>query len=467
MFQLSLNNYRSIRNENFKFSKVNILIGENSSGKSSVLKFFLALKQTLQSPYNREFNLAFSGGETDLGNYNESVYYHKNSLDLDFGFDFGNDYYEYFIAFLQNFDKALYKKFKSNKLFVRKVKNNSVKISFSINKNLNKHGSINAQILSEKNYLLKFSFSDSNEFSNKELLFSEVCDIKLEDFISKQEYIFTGVEYSKEGFLTMIDGPSLEKSIKAKISDETLAEEIFLAIVYLLVAQNRLRNIIEKVSYINPTAIKPERVYLNRDLKASLNINTVEDVVNFLKIDANGSLKAEFINILREFGIADDIILNQDKRLPVSELKVKIKDLTSNIMDVGYGVSLQLPIILKALLTERLISRNNSILLIEQPEVHLHPKLQAKFIEIVMSLSKQTTYIIETHSEHIVRKLQVLVKQGKYGIKPEDVSIHYFRRENKKTIISSHLILEDGFLEPEMPNDFFDLSYNLVKELFR
>ncbi|MGO4710741.1 AAA family ATPase, partial [Chryseobacterium sp. 2TAF14] len=65
MFDLSINNFRSFKNQSFKFSRINILIGENSGGKSSLLKFLLSLKQTIESPY--EVNLKLKGDYTDLG----------------------------------------------------------------------------------------------------------------------------------------------------------------------------------------------------------------------------------------------------------------------------------------------------------------------------------------------------------------------------------------------------------------
>ncbi|MGB1038028.1 MAG: AAA family ATPase, partial [Bacteroidia bacterium] len=55
MFNLNLHNFRSFQNQKFNFSRINIFIGENSGGKSSLLKFLLSLKQTLESP--NEFNL--------------------------------------------------------------------------------------------------------------------------------------------------------------------------------------------------------------------------------------------------------------------------------------------------------------------------------------------------------------------------------------------------------------------------
>ena len=145
-------------------------------------------------------------------------------------------------------------------------------------------------------------------------------------------------------------------------------------------------------------------------------------------------------------------------------LNVKTKGFWANITDVGYGVSLQLPILFQAILSEK-FSRNNETLLIEQPEVHLHPSLQSKFIETLLSLGDRNKYFIETHSEHIIRKLQVLIKNNEYNLTSKDVTIHYFKRGADKFEITNHIINENGKLTPKFPSGFFDNSYKLIKDL--
>jgi predicted ATPase len=127
-------------------------------------------------------------------------------------------------------------------------------------------------------------------------------------------------------------------------------------------------------------------------------------------------------------------------------------------------VSLQIPILFQALLSEH-YTKNGQTILIEQPEVHLHPTLQAKFIETLLSIGSKNTYFIETHSEHIIRKLQVLIKNEEFNIKPDDISIHYFRREPLKFKITEHKISDNGKLTPAFPSGFYDTSYSLVKQL--
>ena len=90
--------------------------------------------------------------------------------------------------------------------------------------------------------------------------------------------------------------------------------------------------------------------------------------------------------------------------------------------DVGYGISQILPIIVQICMLQ------NGALLIEQPELHLHPSMQSNigslFAETILS-SSGAQIIAETHSEHLVRRIQSLVGKGRKngGLDPEDVSL--------------------------------------------
>lgn len=167
---------------------------------------------------------------------------------------------------------------------------------------------------------------------------------------------------------------------------------------------------------------------------------------------------------IKEFGIAEEIKLVQHKDVPILTLEVKTKGYWANITDVGYGVSLQIPILFQALLSEH-YSKKGQTILIEQPEVHLHPTLQAKFIETLLSIGDKNSYFIETHSEHIIRKLQVLIKNKYKNLQPDDISIYYFKRTAEKFEITEHKIQDSGKLSKPFPTGFYDTSYNLVKDL--
>ena len=118
--------------------------------------------------------------------------------------------------------------------------------------------------------------------------------------------------------------------------------------------------------------------------------------------------------------------------------------------DVGFGVSQLLPFIVQSLVSEeRIIS-------IEQPEVHVHPKLQADLGDLLAEAIKEprrNQFIVETHSEHLILRLQRLVR--KREIKPEDVSVIYVSRRPEGAKAERLHLDEDGDFIDEWPNGFF------------
>ena len=118
--------------------------------------------------------------------------------------------------------------------------------------------------------------------------------------------------------------------------------------------------------------------------------------------------------------------------------------------DVGFGISQLLPFVVQSLVsTKRIIS-------IEQPEVHVHPKLQADLGDLLAEAIKEprsNRFIIETHSEHLILRLQRLVYEKR--IKPEDVSVIYVsRRPDGAKAERLHLDEEGDFID-EWPDGFF------------
>jgi predicted ATPase len=485
MFSISLTNFRSFKNQTFNFSRFNVLIGENSSGKTSLFKFLLALKQTMQAPSNREINLLLQGEYADLGSYKESIYYHDDALPLRFTFAFSRAYHDFFISYMFPYASSKESKQKRRILSLfQDAESVRSEITYEMNKDLNIHENIKTSIQNSKIGSLFIEHSKKKQERITAVIPEAFCVIKFKDALDGAIYVIPGVKYSKDGFMSIIEGGSLYDQInkvlsipdfepEKKVSSEIQflrdkAEKIFNKIAYLIVTQNYLRSILEGLEYINPINTHPSRVYLYKDPKMFAPINDLDDVVEFFsKKDTNRArIFKDFVRILKKVGIAEDIEIIQDDRLPVRELRVKVKDLLSNIKDVGYGVSLQLPIILKCLIAERFVTSDvKRLIMIEQPEVHLHPKLHAQIIDALLMLSTRTIYFIETHSEHIVRKLQVAVKSKKYDMVSEDVTIHYLLRVKKHSEVSIHSIGIMGMLEPTLPSGFFDNSYLLSKEL--
>jgi len=93
-----------------------------------------------------------------------------------------------------------------------------------------------------------------------------------------------------------------------------------------------------------------------------------------------------------------------------------------NLIDVGYGVSQALPV-----LVEMLRPDAAGMFLLQQPEVHLHPQAQAALGTLFCQVAAGgRQLVIETHSDYIIDRVRMDVRDGKTDLKPEDVSILYF-----------------------------------------
>lgn len=450
--EIFIDNFRCFKDFNFEMSRINILIGENSSGKSSLLKLLLALKQTIEEP--EISNLILNGSLVDLGNYKEAIYYHDEKESISFGFMFGEDLLEYFKYFF------LYESPTKNKeisTHITKASKFKTYVNILLNKELNSHKNISTKFSNE--FLGEIEIEIHNTKAELQLGETPQCTLNYKRKIDNEIYQFSEIGYDGKGFLSIIHSDDLNSQIKKRKLDSI----IFFEIAYLLLNQNLLESFLLNIIYLNPLYTTPRRIYFKKDAQSSYKENNLEKFANQISNDivSTKDMK-EFSKILSDFGIVDNIKLLTSKDFPVSEIKVTIKELTSNIYDVGYGVSLQIPMLFEAFLSEK---KYGNLFLIEQPEIHLHPRLQAKFIDVLLSMGNKNSYIIETHSEHIVRMLQVLIKEKKYKIKPEDVKIYYFSRGENTFNVSEHTILQNGHLDKNFPSGFYDNSYNLTKSL--
>jgi predicted ATPase len=125
----------------------------------------------------------------------------------------------------------------------------------------------------------------------------------------------------------------------------------------------------------------------------------------------------------------------------------------ANVADVGVGVSQVLPIIVLAHFVP-----SGSIIL-EQPEFHLHPSVQAVLAEFFyeVSIERNIQFIVETHSEHLLLRLQRRVAERKFWeYSQEDVKLYVSRRGTTNSEISELQLDPSGRIANWPPHFFGD-----------
>jgi len=152
----------------------------------------------------------------------------------------------------------------------------------------------------------------------------------------------------------------------------------------------------------------------------------------------------DLLNEKQEPGSADIRLYDVRKRTPVSH------------RDVGIGVSQVLPVLVQA------YASKGSLLAMEQPEIHLHPALQAElgdvFIESALG-EQRNRFVLETHSEHLIlrilRRIREASRQDSPSITPDDVCVLYVHPRDSGAQVMEMRISPDGqFLDP-WPGGFF------------
>ena len=173
---------------------------------------------------------------------------------------------------------------------------------------------------------------------------------------------------------------------------------------------------------------------------------------------------------LKKMGLIEEYRIEKIGERQEYEVKVRIKgaDQFVGLPDVGFGVSQVLPVIVQLF-----YAPDNSVIFIEQPEIHLHPNAQALLADVIIDAinmrenqkKRRVQVIIETHSEHLLRRLQRRISEEE--IKTSDVKA-YFAKNNQKSSQLEELNVDEYGNILNWPDGFFgDMEKDMYEQAMR
>lgn len=213
-----------------------------------------------------------------------------------------------------------------------------------------------------------------------------------------------------------------------------------------------LSNYFRNIKYIAPVRATAQRYYRKQGLDIQEVDARGENVSAILQGMRHDERRRFDLWLERNFGFK---IYTQSTEGHIS-LYVENDNIKTNIADTGFGYSQILPIILMLWKTSYGVLSEETQIVIEQPELHLHPKMQIQLIDLIIKIvskSKKTKFLIETHSETIINYIGAQIESEK--INHNDVSVLLIEQNEKnESFVRSVRYTPNGYLE-NWPVDFF------------
>ncbi|MBK5073381.1 AAA family ATPase [Budviciaceae bacterium CWB-B4] len=208
------------------------------------------------------------------------------------------------------------------------------------------------------------------------------------------------------------------------------------------------------INHVSPLRAFPQRYYLLDKSVYHNQLNALDGTELAEVLKKNPKIKDEINNLFAEFNIAIDVEKVNDI---IHKITVNQESVNLELTDVGFGISQVLPILVQAYL-----SPQYSITIIEQPEIHLHPKMQAWLADalIEIALNGKKRFLIETHSDALVRRIRLRIVDSDNKLSEDDVRIYHLERNNLNncTHLNKIPINSDGDIK--WPSEFMDVEIN-------
>lgn len=406
--KLYIENFKGFRKEIIELEDVNFIVGENSTGKTSILKLINIL-----SSQEFWFKTEFNNNEVELGYFDEI--HNKMVEEKLFRIGFEKTYK------VQDEEKVKRMVFEfteqNNVPVITKVKSSSEK----------------------EDYLIKFSKKQIQfQTKSKEENFDKwVSDIV---FVGKTRILKIPTSNIPLSLAIMI----VEKEmldIDVDFDDGRIGFRAY--------------PLYPKYTWMAPIRAKAKRIYESYKIKFSPEGDHIPSLLRNLLSSKRKKQNQEIINTLIKFGresnLFDNINITEFGRRNSSpfEIQVEYDGLPIKLTNVGYGVSQSLPLLVE------ILSSSKECFSIQQPEVHLHPKAQAAFGSFILNSFKtnKNTFLIETHSDYTINRYRYSLSKTN-EVEEVKSQILFFQRTKEGNTISTIKIDSKGKFDKHLPEDY-------------
>jgi predicted ATPase len=452
----------NIRIQNFKgwkdtgelrLAPITVLFGGNSSGKSSIGQFLMMLKQTTESN-DRIAGLQLGGGQrsiVDLGTWDDMVHGHKSTAEL--LFELGWTLPESISV--------------NDPIKDRTVAGNCLSLTARIYQSVSKDGAGSVRC---RNFRYSLS-SDGDETLGAEFLPSKTERGKYEVKVSGLDLVRT------KGRGWHFPPPQrfygFPQEVNAYHQNAQGLEDLPLS----------LETLFQRISYLGPLRAHPRRQYIwsaetppDVGIEGENWLSAYLSSVNRRISPGMGKVRTRdarpFHEVigrwLKEIGLVHDFEakpVSKGAREYRARVKVSPRSEWVSVPDVGFGVSQFMPVLVQCFYAPA-----NSVVVIEQPELHLHPLVQQNladlFIEVIQSREngreRNIQLIIESHSEHFLGRLQRRIAEEKIG--SEAVAAYFFSQNQSGTHEATPLEVDPYGNIRNWPKNFFGDAFGDVAE---
>lgn len=468
---IGINNFKGFsRPQRIRLAPITLIYGPNSSGKSSIIQALMLLKQSITKPSDKG-GLVSTGEYIDLGTFYSLMNNHDVGNDLEFSIEysplkrlnsggktnFGDSHHrihEFTYSLSGRESKHQNEEFTYLKKITTKIVtegNNKSLFKISMQSNLDDRIQTDfiRRSLAARTY--DFADSESNEsFSN---------------FVSRKIGV-TGFESNPVRKLisniSFRSDPNFSTPSSIAINKNFAdVDNVAFAVCNQAITEiaTELQSKFGTIAYLGPLRLHPARLYAPKGDQSGSVGKAGENAARLI-YEKSPAMSDEINKWFAEFEIPYSLsAVNIGNDIAGSVISLQLKDLRTGVTvgpsDVGFGIGQLLPILVEGLV------RTNSTICVEQPEIHLHPRLQAALANFVVETSKENQWIIETHSESLILRIQNKIKDK--TISPDDVSVLYVEATSRGSKVLEIPLDKDGDFMVDWPDGFFE---ERLKELF-